>query len=89
MRNIRVEIIYPLPNKQEIITLELSEGSTVEDAINASELLSHYPELNLATIQTGIFSKKVPLSHLLSDGDRVEIYRELLIDPKTARRKRL
>ena len=85
---ISVEVCYALPARQEIATLSLSAGSTVQQAIDASGLLSKFPEINLAENKVGIFAKLVKLDAPLRDKDRVEIYRPLIADPKEVRRKR-
>jgi len=85
---IRVEVAYALPEKQYLQRVTLSEGATVEEAINASGLLELRPDINLAKNKVGIFSRPVKLADAVQDGDRVEIYRPLIADPKELRRKR-
>ena len=70
------------------MTLAMEEGSHVLEAIEQSGFLLSFPEINLANNGVGIFSKPVRLQSLLRNGDRVEIYRALLLDPKEARRVR-
>lgn len=84
----QVEIIYALPAEQALKSLTVNEGCTVEQAIIESGILLQYPELELNNLVVGIFSKLVDLQHVLQEGDRVEIYRELIIDPMEARRLR-
>lgn len=84
---INVEIFYiPTPKQTVRMELKLPEGSTVSDALNHSKIYSTYPETN--NLSVGIFSKKVDLTTLLKEGDRIEIYRPLIQDPKDNRRKR-
>lgn len=84
----QVEIIYALPEQQKLIPLTVSENSTVEQAITQSGILQQYPELQLENLLFGIFSNRAELQQILRPGDRIEIYRELKIDPKEARRLR-
>jgi putative ubiquitin-RnfH superfamily antitoxin RatB of RatAB toxin-antitoxin module len=84
----QIEIAYAKPNEQVILVLDVSEGATVETAIIASGMLQRFPEIDLGQNKVGIFSKLCKLDHLLRAGDRVEIYRPLLADPKQARRNR-
>lgn len=83
---INVEVVYATPEQQVIVALSLPENSTVETAINDSELLTRFPALKLTAV--GIFGKLCELNQLLKAGDRVEIYRALHNDPKEARRQR-
>ncbi len=85
---IRVEVAYALPEKQYLQRVTLSEGATVEEAINASGLLELRSDIDLAKNKVGIFSRPVKLADAVQDGDRVEIYRPLIADPKELRRKR-
>lgn len=88
MYMVKVEVIYCDPERQWIIPVALSYPSTVRQAIIQSNILSQDPHLELEKLTVGIFSQRVTLDTCLSSGDRVEIYRPLLIDPKQARRKR-
>ncbi len=84
----RVEVAYAKPSEQAIISLEVGVETTVEVAIRQSGLLARFPEIDLERNTVGIFSKVCGLSQILREGDRVEIYRLLLADPKEARRSR-
>lgn len=88
MPDIRVEVVYALPERQYLRQLVLQEGSTLEQAIRASGLLALRQDIDLDVNKVGIFSRPAKLDDKLSDGDRVEIYRPLLIDPKELRRQR-
>jgi putative ubiquitin-RnfH superfamily antitoxin RatB of RatAB toxin-antitoxin module len=83
-----VEVCYASEKGQVLIEVELPLGSTVINAILASGILDLYPKLDLAD-QVGIFSKKVPLATFLREGDRVEIYRNLLLTPNQQRLSRV
>lgn len=86
---IHVEVLYALARHAELIALELPAGATLEQAIAASGLLEKYPEIQLGqTHKTGIYAKLAALDTVLREHDRVEIYRPLIADPKTARKKR-
>lgn len=88
MSDIQVEVVYALPERQYLRQLVLQEGSTLEQAIRASGLLALRQDIDLDVNKVGIFSRPAKLDDKLSDGDRVEIYRPLLIDPKELRRQR-
>ncbi|MFP1732810.1 RnfH family protein [Lonsdalea quercina] len=88
MPEIRVEVVYALPDRQFLRPLQLNEGSTVEQAIKASGLLTLRPEIDLNINKIGIFSRPAKLDEKLQEGDRVEIYRPLIADPKELRRQR-
>jgi len=83
-----VEVAYANALSQRIISLEVKEGSSIEQVIQLSGILQVFPEIDLKKQKVGIFSQLKALSDPLKSGDRVEIYRELLIDPKEARRGR-
>lgn len=85
---IRVEVVYPLPGKQEIFVAKLPVGATVRQAIEASGVLEKYPDIDLAKNKLGVFAKLVKPDASLRDRDRVEIYRPLIADPKEVRKQR-
>ncbi|EKE82753.1 RnfH family protein [Idiomarina xiamenensis] len=85
---ITVEVAYATPAKQKIVTVRVAEGSTVEDCIKRSAIQQHFPEIDLTEQKVGIWSKTVKLDAEPRDGDRIEIYRALIADPKAIRRKR-
>ena len=85
---IRVEVVYALPAKQEIIAIKVAPGTTVRQAIEASGILEKYPEIDIAKNKLGVFAKLTKPDVVLRDRDRVEIYRPLIADPKDVRRKR-
>lgn len=83
---INIEIAYATPQKQVILTVTVEEGATVELAILSSGILTQFPEIDLTQQKVGIFGKRCALSDTVKNGDRIEIYRPLQIDPKEARR---
>jgi len=86
--NVSVEVAYALAEEQCIIAVTLPAGSTVRQAIENSGILQRYPQIDADAGNVGILSKLVDLDDIVESGDRVEIYRPLLIDPKETRRKR-
>lgn len=90
MAKIKVEVAYATPEKQKILVLEVEEGCTVYQAAEQSGIVSEFPEIELAEAKMGIFGKAVrsPKDEAIREGDRVEIYRPLIIDPKVARANR-
>lgn len=88
MSEIRVEVVYALPERQYLRTVKIEEGSTVEQGIIASGLLELRKDIDLKNNKVGVYSRPVKLSDVLSDGDRIEIYRPLIADPKELRRLR-
>jgi putative ubiquitin-RnfH superfamily antitoxin RatB of RatAB toxin-antitoxin module len=68
--------------------LEVPDDSTIETTINLSGVLKLYPEINLTSQKVGIFGKISPLDTVVKDGDRVEIYRQITVDPQTVQRRR-
>lgn len=88
-KSLKVEVCYGLLDKQMIIPIEVPADSTAYQAIIMSNIQQHFPEIDLEENPLGIFSKKVKPSYVLRDGDRIEIYRPLVIDPKLARRRKV
>ena len=86
--HILVEVAYARPDEQVILVVTALPGITVEQAVRESGVLERFPEIDLATSKVGIFGKLSKLDAVLQDGDRVEIYRKLIADPKEARKKR-
>ncbi len=86
MDKIIVEVAYATPEKQVIRSLEVEVGTSLEQAVELSGIVTDFPELALTGKNAGVFSHLKPLGYVLQSGDRVEIYRPLQIDPKTARR---
>lgn len=84
---IPIEIAYALPDKQYLLSERVPVGTTVKEAIERSELLEEVPDLDYQKV--GIFYKPVPLDTVLQAGDRIEIYRSLIADPKERRRKQV
>ena len=89
--NIRVEFVCALPDRQLLRELEVARGTTLYDAVVLSRISEEFPGLfSLETAVMGVFSRieADPRARVLQDGDRVEIYRPLLIDPNDSRKAR-
>lgn len=85
---IDVEVCYARPERQDLIELRVESGTTLKQAIEESGILQRFPEIDLAKNKVGVFARLASLDQPLRDGDRVEIYRPLLADPKEIRRQR-
>lgn len=87
---ITIEVAYARPEAQALLRLQVPLGTTLLEAIARSGIVQQFPEINLQAVTLGIFSRieKKPASYILQEGDRIEIYRPLLIDPKEARKAR-
>ena len=83
-----VEVAYALPDKQSLISLEVEEGTTIQEAIEVSGVLDTYDQIDLTRDKVGIFSKFATLDTVLREKDRVEIYCPLIADPKKVRKER-
>ena len=85
---LNVEVCYALPQKQLLLPVKLPVGATLQQALEASGVLDKYQEIDLKKNKFGIFSKLSKLDAVLREGDRVEIYRPLIADPKEVRKQR-
>ena len=85
---IQVEVAYAPPSRQFVWTLEVEAGATVAEALRCCGVLERFPEIDLQVHKVGVFSKVCALDTVLRAGDRVEIYRPLIADPKKIRRQR-
>jgi uncharacterized protein len=85
---IQIEVVYALPERQEVVPLKLDAGTSLQQAIEASGLMQKYPEIDLTKGKFGIYSKLARIDTVLRERDRVEIYRPLIADPKEVRKQR-
>ena len=85
---ISVEVAYALPDSQVIIPVKVNSEMTIEEVIKHSGILDTYADIDLAVNKVGVFGKLSKLSSTLREGDRIEIYRPLIADPKEVRRQR-
>lgn len=83
-----VEIVYATSDEQLIRTLELADGATVRDAVLASGFIEQFEQVALDETPVGIYGVRVTYADELQEGDRVELYRPLVVDPMEARRAR-
>ena len=93
--NIRVEVAYALPEKQKIVALDVAPGCTAREAVRLSNIVQRFPEIDVENCSVGIFGHalgargmKSAEEYVMQPGDRVEIYRPLIADPKEVRKKR-
>ncbi len=85
---ITIEVVYALPDTATCLTLEVPDDSTVEQAIHQSGILVKCPDIDADNLAVGVWNRTCKLNKTLKDGDRIEIYRPLIADPKAARRQR-
>lgn len=85
---IRVSVAFALPEKQVLRELTVAAGATIEAVIRSSGILEQFPGLDLGINKVGVYGKLARLTDTLHDGDRVEIYRPLIADPKQVRKQR-
>lgn len=83
-----VEVIYALPDEQKIIKVMISAGTSCIEAVRQSKIDELYPDIDMEKVKLGIFSRIVKHDDILLPGQRVEIYRPLIADPKDVRRQR-
>ena len=85
----KISVSYAHPEKPAWVRLDVEEGCTLRAAIERSGILGRYEDIDLTRNKVGVFGKIKPLDTVLAEGDRVEIYQPIVIDPKSApRRKR-
>ncbi|MGE4499327.1 RnfH family protein [Hydrogenovibrio thermophilus] len=83
----KIEVAYALEEEQFLFEQEVPEGTTVETALKTSMLLKKFPELDISKV--GVWSQVVKLDQVLREGDRIEVYRPLKVDPRDRRRKQV
>lgn len=83
----KIEVAYALYEAQYLFEMEVDEGTTVEAALKASPLLKKFPDLNIEKV--GVFANLVKPDHVLREGDRIEVYRPLKVDPRQRRRNKV
>jgi uncharacterized protein len=85
---IKIEVVYGTPSEQELLMVDVEEGSTIEQVIASSGILSSFTEIDLKVNKVGIWNRTAKLSDTVKDLDRIEIYRPLIADPKEVRKRR-
>lgn len=83
-----VEVVYALPNEQVLLAIEVAPNTTAREAVERSGIRRRFPAIDPERDRIGIFGRPVQWDTVLKEGDRVEIYRPLIADPKEARRRR-
>ena len=84
---IRIEVVFGLADNQRLIPLKIDAGATVEEAILKSGIADKFPQQRIDSYKVGIWGRAVEKDQSLREGDRIEIYRPLQIDPRDARRQ--
>ena len=84
----RAEVAYAAAERQVLVAIDVDEGATVEMALRQAAGHAAFDGLNLNRMPVGVYGKRVDRSRVLRPGDRIELYRPLLLDPKEARRRR-
>ena len=85
---IQIEVVYGLPDRQELITLVVKQGTLLEQGIIESGILTVFEDIDLTVNKVGIWNRIAKLTDVLRDSDRIEIYRPLIADPKEVRKRR-
>ena len=85
---VAIEIAFSVPEKQEVMRLEVPLGTLIRDAVRLSCIESLFPNYDLSTLSVGVWSEVKPQAYVVQSGDRVEIYRSLINNAKDARRRR-
>ena len=88
--HLRVEVAYAKPHEQKILNVQVEEGTSLLEAVRLSGIQSVFPEIDLEASKLGLYGKAVskPAEQKVQDGDRIEIYRALIADPKEVRKRR-
>ena len=84
---ISVEVVFALADRQRLVTVVLASGATASEAVDESGIAREFPDQELSACRLGIWGRLIEGGQLLQDGDRIEIYRPLTIDPREARRR--
>ncbi len=84
---VAVEVVFALTDRQELVAINVPAGTSAGEAVKQSGVANKFPEQDLSECQLGIWGRPVAHDRHLQDGDRIEIYRSLLIDPRDARRR--
>ena len=85
---INIEVVFALPTTATCLSIEVQPGCTAEQAVIQSGIIEKCPEIDANALTLGVWNRTVKANYELKDGDRIEIYRPLIADPKDARRKR-
>ncbi|MBQ4809999.1 RnfH family protein [Pseudoalteromonas luteoviolacea] len=85
---IKVEVVFALPDKATTVTVDVAEGTSAEQVVLQSGILERCPEIDPTSLSLGIWNRTVKAHQVVKEGDRIEVYRPLIADPKEARRRR-
>jgi len=85
---ISIEVVYGTPERQKILSIQVPENTTVERAIALSRMQDYFPDMEIDAARVGIWNRSCKLDDTVRHGDRIEIYRPLIADPKEIRRMR-
>lgn len=88
MNRVRVQVVYAYADRQALLNVEAPTDATLERVIRDSGILTQFPEIDLRQLAIGVYGVRASLTDVVRDGDRIEIYRPLRVDPKEARRRR-
>lgn len=88
VKTFNIEVVYALPEWAHIIRMQIERGTTIKEAIMDSGIMQRCPEIDLEKNKVGVFGSLKDLDTEINEGDRIEIYRGIRVDPKEARRKR-
>lgn len=84
---VSISVVFALPNHQEVVRLAVPRGTTVAQAVERSQLAARFPQIDIEKLHCAIFGRVVAIDQIVGEGDRVEVLRPLLIDPKENRRQ--
>lgn len=87
-QDIGIELAFAEPEWQRIVALRVPDGTLLGDALITEAIQREFPEIHPTSLVCGVFGRKRPADYVLREGDRVEIYRPLIADPKESRRRR-
>lgn len=87
-QSIKIEVAFALPDRQTLLEVSIVKGTTVKDAVVQSGIMQRYPEIDLEVNAVGIWNRTCKLTDVPREGDRIEVYRPLIADPKDVRRRR-
>ncbi|BBN82097.1 UPF0125 protein [Pseudoalteromonas sp. A25] len=85
---IKVEVVYAVPHKATCVQVDVAEGTSAEQVVMQSGILDKCPDIDATKLTLGIWNRTVKNHQVVKEGDRIEIYRPLIADPKDARRRR-
>ncbi len=82
-----IKVVYAKPERAVVLSVDLPEGATVRDALEKSGILTRCPDIDLAANKVGVWGKVAELDAVLEPDSRVEVYRPIICDPKTVKRR--